>query len=83
MPGFGIDGGYADYLYMPLAASLVKMARNVPPEEAAVLECGGVTAFHAVKKAKAGPDDVIAVLGCGGVGLLGIQAAKLFDSDSN
>ncbi len=78
MPGFGIDGGFADYIYMPSSASVVKMERNVPPEEAAVLGCGGVTAFHSVKKAKVGPGDVAVVFGCGGVGLLAVQVAKLF-----
>jgi len=78
MPGFSIDGGYADYIYMPSSASVVKMGRNVPPEEAAVLGCGGVTAFHSVKKAKVGPGDVAVVFGCGGVGLLAVQTAKLF-----
>ncbi|MFH1821385.1 MAG: alcohol dehydrogenase catalytic domain-containing protein [Methanobacteriota archaeon] len=78
MPGFGIDGGFADYIYVPSSASVVKMGKNVPPEEAAVLGCGGVTAFHSVKKSGVGPGDVAAVFGCGGVGLLVIQAVKLF-----
>ncbi len=78
MPGFGIDGGYADYMHVPSSASVVKIGRNVPPEEAAVLGCGGVTAFHSVKKANVGPGDVLVVQGCGGVGLLAVQVAKLF-----
>lgn len=78
MPGFSTDGGFADYIYMPSSLSVVKMGRNVPPEEAAVLGCSGITAFHSVKKAKLGPGDVMAVFGCGGVGLMAIQTGKLF-----
>ena len=73
--GIAYDGGYAEYLVVPVEA-LAHMPESLDPAEAAPLMCAGITTFNALRHAGALPSDLVAVQGIGGLGHLGIQFAK-------
>jgi 2-desacetyl-2-hydroxyethyl bacteriochlorophyllide A dehydrogenase len=75
IPGFTIDGGYAEYAIVE-ARALARIPDEISAEEAAPLLCAGVTTFNALRNAKLRPGDVVAVQGIGGLGHLGIQFAR-------
>lgn len=58
--------------------ALVRIAREMPLDRAALLGCGVATGLGAVfNTAGVGPGESVAVIGCGGVGLAAVQAAQI------
>src|SRR5438132_3383892 len=45
IPGISYDGGYSEYVLVPIQA-LARIPEGLVPEEAAPLMCAGVTTFH-------------------------------------
>ncbi len=77
IPGISYDGGYAEYVIVPIQA-LASMPESLDVAEAAPLLCAGVTTFNALRHSGALPSDLVAVQGIGGLGHLGIQYAAKF-----
>ena len=77
IPGISYDGGYAEYVVVPVQA-LAAMPDSLDAAEAAPLLCAGITTFNALRHSGALPGDLVAVLGIGGLGHLGIQFASKF-----
>ncbi|MCX6013072.1 MAG: NAD(P)-dependent alcohol dehydrogenase [Chloroflexi bacterium] len=76
--GFGIDGGYAEYLRVPAQRHLIKIG-NLNPYEVAVLLDAGLTAYRPVKQILPllYPGAFISILGSGNIGYYAIQIAKV------
>lgn len=75
MLGNNIDGGYAEYVVVPVA-DLVPVPADLPLEQACVIADALSTPYHAVKRrGKVRVGDTVAVVGCGGVGLNLVQCA--------
>jgi D-arabinose 1-dehydrogenase-like Zn-dependent alcohol dehydrogenase len=77
IPGISYDGGYAEYVSVPVE-TLARIPGELAPEEAAPLMCAGVTTFNALRNSGARPGDLVAIQGIGGLGHLGIQFASKF-----
>jgi len=77
IPGISYDGGYAEFVQVPVE-SLAHIPDALTPEEAAPLMCAGVTTFNALRNSGARPGDLVAVQGIGGLGHLGVQFASKF-----
>jgi L-iditol 2-dehydrogenase len=73
--GWGIDGGFAEYVAVP-AWLLHRIPEGVSYEEAALLEPMAVAVHGMLERAKVEPEDFVVVLGCGPLGLLALQLAK-------
>ncbi len=72
-PGLSTDGGFAEYVCVPVEC-LVALADTLDPVEAAPLGCAAATAFHALHSvAGVQPGESVAVYGIGGLGLPLIQ----------
>lgn len=74
--GYGVDGGYAEYV-LATARYAGRVPEGVDPREAAPLTCAGVTTYKAIKVAGTRPSDLVAVYGVGGLGHLAVQYARL------
>jgi D-arabinose 1-dehydrogenase-like Zn-dependent alcohol dehydrogenase len=75
--GISFDGGYAEYLVVPVTA-LAVMPAELTAVAAAPLMCAGLTTFNALRHCGARSGDLVAVLGLGGLGHLGVQySAKM------
>lgn len=73
--GFDTDGGYAEYISVPVRC-LVPLPAGVGYAEGAVLGCSGTTATHVIDTvARVASGELVVVLGAGGVGLATIQVA--------
>jgi len=77
IPGISYDGGYQQYMVVPVEA-LTAIPENLSDTEAAPLLCAGITTFNALRHSGAFPGDLVAVQGVGGLGHLGIQFANKF-----
>jgi D-arabinose 1-dehydrogenase-like Zn-dependent alcohol dehydrogenase len=75
--GISYDGGYAEFMVVPVEA-LACMPESLDPAEAAPLMCAGITTFNALRRSGAMPSDLVAIQGIGGLGHLGIQFARRF-----
>ncbi|MEP7342135.1 MAG: alcohol dehydrogenase [Acidobacteriota bacterium] len=75
IPGISYDGGYQQYMVVPVEA-LVAIPESLSDVEAAPLLCAGITTFNALRHSGAFPGDLVAVQGVGGLGHLGIQFAN-------
>lgn len=75
IPGISYDGGYAEYVAVPVEA-LAALPEAIPFEEAAPLLCAGVTTFNALRHTGARAGDLVAIQGIGGLGHLGVQFAS-------
>jgi D-arabinose 1-dehydrogenase-like Zn-dependent alcohol dehydrogenase len=75
VPGISYDGGYSEYVSVPVVA-LARIPNALSPEEAAPLMCAGITTFNALRHSGACPGDLVAIQGIGGLGHLGIQFAS-------
>ena len=75
--GISYDGGYQQYMVVPVEA-LVAIPESLNDTEAAPLLCAGITTFNALRHSGAFPGDLVAVQGIGGLGHLGIQFANKF-----
>jgi D-arabinose 1-dehydrogenase-like Zn-dependent alcohol dehydrogenase len=73
--GVSFDGGYAEYLVVPVEA-VATMPDDLPADEAAPLLCAGITVFNSMRHAGATAGDLVAVQGIGGLGHLGVQFAR-------
>jgi alcohol dehydrogenase/propanol-preferring alcohol dehydrogenase len=77
VPGFTIDGGYAEYMVAPFE-SLASIPDGLSAVDAGPLMCAGITTFNSLRQSGARAGDLVAVLGIGGLGHLGVQfAAKM------
>jgi D-arabinose 1-dehydrogenase-like Zn-dependent alcohol dehydrogenase len=77
VPGISYDGGYEQFMVVPVEA-LVAMPESLGAAEAAPLLCAGITTYNALRHSGAMPGDLVAVQGIGGLGHLGIQFANKF-----
>lgn len=78
--GSGLHGAQSQYVRVPLASStLLKIPSHLRDEE--VLFLGDIfsTAYSCVENAAIRKGDTVVIVGCGPVGLLCVQAAKLFE----
>lgn len=75
--GISYDGGYAEYMVVPMEA-LALIPDSLAAPEAAPLLCAGITTFNALRHSGARPGDLVAVQGIGGLGHLGVQFANKF-----
>lgn len=75
--GISFDGGYAEYMVVPVEA-VAAMPQSLDAAEAAPLMCAGVTTFNSLRHSGALPSDLVAVQGIGGLGHLGVQFANKF-----
>jgi len=78
--GWGIDGGFADYLKMP-PHLLHKIPDGVSYEEAALTEPTAVAVNSVLLTAKIEPGDVVVVEGPGPIGLLSAMVARAAGAD--
>ena len=75
--GISYDGGYQQYMLVPVEA-LTAIPESLNDVETAPLLCAGITTYNALRHSGALPGDLVAVLGVGGLGHLGIQFANKF-----
>lgn len=74
--GFGLDGGYSEYVTVPDHRYIVKLPDNISFSMGALLPCSGLTAFAAIQKCvgavnrfrRWGTEVVVVVVGLGGLG---------------
>src|SRR5215468_2755769 len=82
-PGFGLYGGFAEFLPVP-ARYLIRIGRRLEFETLAPLTDAGLTPYRGIKKLRdagaLGPDRVLGVFGAGGLGEYAVQYAKLLGS---
>ncbi|GAD94672.1 predicted protein [Paecilomyces variotii No. 5] len=77
--GFTIDGGHAEYIYVPdtgLVHIPEEVLKTASYAELAPLCCAGTTAFGAINTSKWSPGDICLVQGLGGIGHLVVQYAS-------
>ena len=81
--GFGVDGGYAEYLLVPEQRHLIKIDELDPFEVSPLLDAG-LTAYRAIKQnlALLYPGASIAVLGVGNIGYYAVQIAKVLNPEA-
>ncbi len=66
---------YAEQMLVHEGA-VVKVRKDMPMPQAALIGCGVITGFGAaVKSAKVGFNDTVAIIGCGGVGMAALNGA--------
>ncbi len=77
--GVHINGGYAEYMEVPVE-NILKIPSNVSFEQASIVADTVGTSLHAIKERAAVKifDDVLIVGAGGGVGIHAVQVAKLF-----
>ena len=81
-PGFGLYGGYSEYIAVP-TAYVIKVERRagLTAEQLAPLTDAGLTPYRGVKKLRdagaLGPGRVVGVMGVGALGTYAVQYAKL------
>jgi len=75
--GFGVDGGYAQYLRIPAHRHLIKL-NKLDPVEAAPLIDAGLTPYRAIKKILPYlyPGSAAVILGVGNLGNFALQIMK-------
>ena len=73
--GWGIDGGFAEYVSVP-AWLLHRIPERITFEEAALMEPMAIAIHGILERAKIEPEDVVVILGCGPLGLLALQMAR-------
>jgi propanol-preferring alcohol dehydrogenase len=78
MIGKDVDGGFAEYITLPLR-NVLKLPPTLPYEQGAIMGCALSTSFHALKRGRIRVGDSVIVYGVGGVGIHAVQlAAKVF-----
>jgi alcohol dehydrogenase, propanol-preferring len=73
--GYGVDGGYAEYMIAD-AAYAVKIPAGMDLVKAAPILCAGVTTYKGIKETDTKPGDWLAISGVGGLGHVAVQYAK-------
>ena len=66
----GICGGWSEYIYLKPGTKLLRLPKNVSPEQFVTCGCGLPTAIHAIELAKIQLTDTVVVQGSGPVGLM-------------
>lgn len=76
------DGGYAEYVSVPVE-NLIKMPENLSPEECSAIPLSGLTAYHMlVRRAEIKEGERVLIHSAGsGVSVYAIQIAKLFNAE--
>ncbi|HYP08343.1 MAG TPA: alcohol dehydrogenase [Bryobacteraceae bacterium] len=77
IPGISYDGGYQEYMIVPVEA-LVAIPEGLDSAEAAPLLCAGLTTFNSLRHSGAFPGDLVAIHGIGGLGHLAVQYGAKF-----
>jgi len=75
MLGHHVDGGYAEYIALPVR-NAIPLPDEISFEEGATLMCASATALHALRKGRVKVGETVAVFGVGGLGLSAIQLAR-------
>lgn len=75
--GFDIDGTFAEFVSVP-QRNVAVIPDNIPLDQASLLGCAVVTAFHAMSIACPLPGDTGVIFGMGGVGFHAVQWAHVF-----
>jgi len=75
MLGHHVDGGYAEYIAIPVR-NAIHLPDEIPFEEGATLMCASATALHALRKSRVKAGETVAIFGVGGLGLSAIQLAR-------
>jgi propanol-preferring alcohol dehydrogenase len=75
MLGHHVDGGYAEYVSVPVR-NAIPLPEEISFEEGATLMCASATALHALRKGRVRAGETVAVFGVGGLGLSAVQLAK-------
>ena len=70
------DGGMAEYMKFPANALVHKIPKDMPLEDAAIIE-PLACAIHTVNRGDIQFDDVVVIAGAGPLGLMMVQAARL------
>jgi propanol-preferring alcohol dehydrogenase len=75
--GFGVDGGYAEYVRVSSQRHLIKIG-NLNPFDISVLLDAGLTAYRSIKQTLhlLYPNAAIVILGSGNIGYYAIQVAR-------
>lgn len=68
------DGGYAEYIAVPVR-SAVHLPEEIPFEEGAIMMCSSATSFHALRKSRLTAGETVGVFGVGGLGMSATQLA--------
>ena len=71
------DGGYAEFILMPVR-SVFPLPDSIPFPQGAIMMCSSATSLHALSKARLCAGETVAVFGVGGLGVSAIQLAKAF-----
>ncbi|MDG5488801.1 zinc-dependent alcohol dehydrogenase [Sphingomonas sp. BGYR3] len=73
--GYGVDGGYADYVLAD-AAYVARLPHDVDFPAMAPILCAGVTTYKGLKETEARPGQWVVISGIGGLGHIAVQYAK-------
>jgi len=73
--GWGMDGGFAEYVKVP-AWLLHRIPEGISYEEAALSEPMAIVVHGMLERAKIEPEDSVVILGCGPLGLIALQVAR-------
>ncbi|QHL89831.1 alcohol dehydrogenase AdhP [Sphingomonas changnyeongensis] len=73
--GYGVDGGFAEYVTAP-AAFLGRLPDGADMALMAPILCAGVTTYKGLKETEARPGQWVAISGIGGLGHVAVQYAK-------
>jgi alcohol dehydrogenase, propanol-preferring len=73
--GYGVDGGFAEYVVAP-APYLGRLPKNADMTRMAPILCAGVTTYKGLKETEAKPGEWVVISGIGGLGHVAVQYAK-------
>ena len=73
--GYGVNGGYAEYVVAP-EAYVARLPENPDFFALAPILCAGVTTYKALKETEAKPGEWVLISGIGGLGHVAVQYAK-------
>jgi L-iditol 2-dehydrogenase len=73
--GWGMDGGFAEFVRVP-AWLLHRIPDEISYEEAALAEPLAIAVHGILERARIDPEDFVVILGCGPLGIMALQMAK-------